>query len=241
MRRDKRYVRLVLTGLRTVLAHENRQLEHWDLYLDTVVFAINNRILRVHGFTPLQLFVGMSPRSRVEDITVRDETVGALLAGKKFDEEVGRWHVWMSVAEREERHELARESILDEQERQIEARQRELEQRRAEVWQPRAGDLVLLRRFAVNKDKGRKLEPKWEGPYRISKVTKSGVSVWLEDVCTGGKKGRYSVDDIKIYLVREHGVAQEGYNRVGGIHRRGERQQEVARVQLQAEWRGRDV
>ena len=62
----------------------------------------------------------------------------------------------------------------------------------------------------------------------------------MEDVCTGGRKARYSIDDIKIYLVREQEVAQEGYEQMGD-NRRGERQQEVAEVQLQAEWRGRDV
>ena len=136
---SERYVRLVLTGLRTVLAHEHKPLDHWDLYLDTVIFAINNRILRVHGFTPSQLFLGMSPRSQVEDVTVRDEIVGTMMAGEqfdaeKFDEDVEEWHVWVAVAEREERRELARGSIIDEQERQIEAWQRELERRRAEMW-----------------------------------------------------------------------------------------------------------
>ena len=77
-----------------------------------------------------------------------------------FNEAVEEWHVWMAVAEREERHELARGSIIDEQEKQIKTRQRELERRRAEMWQPRIGDLVLLRQFAVDKDKGQKLETK---------------------------------------------------------------------------------
>ena len=51
------------------------------------------------------------------------------------------------------------------------------------------GDLVLLRRFTVDKDKGRKLKAKWEGPYQIMRMTKSEISVWLEDLCTGAKKG----------------------------------------------------
>ena len=74
----------------------------------------------------------------------------------------------------------------------------------------------MLRRFAIDKDKGKKLEPKWEGPYRVPKVTNSGVSVLLEDLCTGRKMGRYAVDDIKTYLVREQMLAQEGYTQVAG-------------------------
>lgn len=84
---SERYVQLVLTGLRTVLAHENQPLDRWDSYLNTVVFAINNQILRIHGFTPSQLFLGMSPRARIEDITIRDETMGTSLAEHQLNGE----------------------------------------------------------------------------------------------------------------------------------------------------------
>ena len=88
------------------------------------------------------------------------------------------------------------------------------------IYQP--SDLVLLWRFAVDKDKGRKLEAKWEGPYRITRITKSEISVWLEDLCTGAKKGRYSIDDLKIYVAREHGVKPEGHIRLDGGRRKDE-------------------
>ena len=87
----ERYVQLVLTGLRTVLAHENQPLCNWDMCLSMVVFAINNRILRIHRFTPSQLFLGISPRARVEDITIRDEMVGASLVDRDFHEDVEKW------------------------------------------------------------------------------------------------------------------------------------------------------
>ena len=111
----------------------------------------------------------------------------------------------------------------------------------------------------VDKDKGKKVDPKWKGPYRIAKVTKSGVSVLLEDLCTGGKSGRYIVDDIKVYLVWGQMVAQEGYTRVTGSQRGGgrirggdqrdgggiqggdERGEGVAGVSLQAVWRNQKV
>ena len=176
-------------GLRTVLAHENQPLCNWDRCLDTVVFVINNRILRIHGFTPSQLFLGISPRARAEDITIRDEMVGALLVDQDFHEDVEKWKMWMTIAQTEERHDLARGSILAAQDRQIEMRQQDLDRKQVPVVRYQPGDLVLLRRFAVDKDKGRKLEAKWEGPYRIARITKSEVSVWLEDLCTGAKKG----------------------------------------------------
>ena len=87
----ERYVQLVLTGLRTVLVYENQPLCNWDMCLSTVVFAINNRILRIHGFTPSQLFLEISLRARVEDITIRDEMVGASLVDQDFNEDVEEW------------------------------------------------------------------------------------------------------------------------------------------------------
>ena len=208
---SERYVQLVLTGLRTVLAHENKPLDQWDAHLDVVVFAINNRILRIHGFTPLQLFMGISPRAWVEDISVRDEAVETLLADQKFNnerfnEDVGDWNMWMTIAEREEHRDLARGRIK-------------------RIGSKASRSLLSTgRRFSIAttlSDKGKKLEPKWEGPYRVAKVTKSGVSVLLEDLCIGRKKGRYAVDDIKTYLVREQMLTQEGYTRVAGRERSG--------------------
>ena len=48
---------------------------------------------------------------------------------------------------------------------------------------------MLLRRFIVDKDKGRKLERKWEGPYIVERVGSSGVSVVLHDFMTDKCKG----------------------------------------------------
>ena len=89
------------------------------------------------------------------------------------------------------------------QNQRVEARMRELERRRAGDG-PGTGDLVLLR----------KLETRWEGPYQVTRVTKSGVSVILEDLCTGMRKGRYAVDDIKLYITRRQESGSDGYKSV---------------------------
>ena len=60
----------------------------------------------------------------------------------------------------------------------------------------------MLRRFVVDKDKGRKLETKWEGPYVVERVGYSRVSVVLYDLLTDKRKGRYSTDSIKLYVKR---------------------------------------
>lgn len=55
----------------------------------------------------------------------------------------------------------------------------------------------------VDKDKGRKLEIKWEGPYLVTKVSSSGVLVTLSDLLTDRVKVRYSIDSVKLYVQRQ--------------------------------------
>ena len=125
---SERYVQLVLTGLWTVLAHDRLPLENWDACLDTVVFAINTRIVKVHGFAPSQLFMEMSPRVQMEDRSVRDEAMTAVMTSQeftstKFNQEVEDWHLWVTMAQREEQRDQARGQILEEQDWQIKARE----------------------------------------------------------------------------------------------------------------------
>ena len=44
---------------------------------------------------------------------------------------------------------------------------------------PRKGDLVRLRRLSLDNQRGRKLEPRWEGPYSLTQVVHHGQSEWL--------------------------------------------------------------
>ena len=139
--------------------------------------------------------------------------------------------------------------VLEKLENQrVEARMRELERRQAGN-RPGTGDLVLLRQFAVIKDKGKKLETRWEGPYKVTRVTKSGVLVILEDLCTGMKKGRYAIDDAKFYITRGQKQDSDGYQPValvlgvaeegevsGGAHGGKERTAELVGG-LEAAWR----
>ena len=54
----ERYVQLILAGLWARVAAEARKKDdmdsmgRWDKYLDSVVYAFNTRVLRVHGYTP---------------------------------------------------------------------------------------------------------------------------------------------------------------------------------------------
>ena len=50
---------------------------------------------------------------------------------------------------------------------------------------PQLGDLVLRRRFPMDKSLGMKLHAKWDGLYKLARIAKSGVSGNLEDLKTG--------------------------------------------------------
>jgi hypothetical protein len=73
------------------------------------------------------------------------------------------------------------------------------------------GDLVLLRRFVVQKHLGQKLEWQWEGPYRLNEIAHHKRSGRLQDLHTGelakvrrgGLKGRVQVNEFKLFCPRD--------------------------------------
>jgi len=85
---------------------------------------------------------------------------------------------------------------------------------------PRNGDLVLLRRAALGNRRDKKLEPRWEGPFRLDDVAHHGRSGHLFDLSTGqlvktkisGLRDRVHLDDLRC-------LCQEGKTRVRGRFR----------------------
>lgn len=232
----EKYVNLTLTALRTILRGPQTgelrvgqetftaelPLKLWSECLSSAVFAINNRIVRTHGFTPSQLLFGISPRGHPEDFTVRDEW---MLQSGLMDVTMAEWvkegihvgwdgqgmklkenedtSVWVYLNQREEDRYEAVESIMKTQQQMEEEYRRR--KKGGEEKELKEGDLVLLRRAVVDKDKGRKLEPRWEGPYAVVKVGFSNVSVNLKDFHTDKTRGRHSLDAVKLYVRREEG------------------------------------
>ena len=201
----ERYVQLILTGLRAVIeAHRignlgSDAMQRWDEYLDTVVQAINTRVLKVHGYTPSQLFLGFNIRTHPLDEVLEDSLrrIGSTGMGDNPRD--------IRLAQLEEIRELVRERVLQDQERQI----AEAAIPRYEM--PKIGDLVLRRRFIVDKSLGMKLETKWDGPYRLSRISKSGVSGDLQDLKTGRIIGRYAFEALKVFVPREDELGPEGW------------------------------
>ena len=196
----ERYVQLILAGLRAVIAARNA-MDRWDEYLDTIVNAINTRVLKVHQYTPAQLFIGFNTRVHPLDFTLAEKIRQHRIVTEVYKDDTeplmrrSEEEYDLRLAQIEEVRELTRERVL-----------RDLEEREAKAAIPRyhapkVGDLVLRRRFNVDKSLGMKLYPKWDGPYRLSKISKSGVSGELTDICNGGpylvlsnnhnKDGRY--------------------------------------------------
>ena len=100
-----------------------------------------------------------------------------------------------------------------------------VEDKSSGAWTPlEEGDLVLLRRFDVEKHHGMKLESQWEGPYRLSDLAYHGKSGRLRDMHTGDlvkvRKGglweRVHVNDLKLFCPRrDRPAADNGAVEIG--------------------------
>ena len=200
---SERYVQLVLAGLRARIAADvfPKAMERWDEHLDHVVQAINTRVLRVHGYTPSQLFLGFNVRFHPLDRTVvedlRQKRLHESRATRDGGFEIADREYDLRLAQLEEVRELTRERVMRCQE-EMEAGA-PIPRFRA----PQLGDLVLRRRFNVDKSLGMKLHTKWDGPYRLSRISASGVSGDLTDLKTDRFVGRYAFESLKVFVSRD--------------------------------------
>jgi len=88
-------------------------------------------------------------------------------------------------------------------------------------------NLVLLRRFEVDRHQGRKLDAQWEGPYVLTDLPWHGRSGRLQDIQTGeivrvrkgGLKERCHVNDMKRFVRRDYGKLgrSDGLRGIHGI------------------------
>jgi len=76
---------------------------------------------------------------------------------------------------------------------------------------PKEGDLVLLRRAALDNRYNKKLEAHWEGPFRLRNLAHHGHSGYLYDLPTGklvkimqaGLNDRIHFDNLRVYISSE--------------------------------------
>ena len=203
----ERYVQLVLYGIRKIVVGGGEILR-WNEYLDQVVHSMNTREVRVHGYTPAELLLGYNPVRHHHEFTVRDHQAAQDLQDRQAswdhreDEDfLGPQHD-VHLASRDERVEDVRQRYL--------TRFAEQQNRKGRFPAPQNGDLVLLRRAALDNRYDKKLEARWEGLFRLDNLAHHGRSGRLYDITTGalvktkpsGLKDRIHLDDLRIYIPR---------------------------------------
>ena len=207
----ERYVKLLVDGLMvTIMGHKLPQ-EDWDLVVDPVIHAINTRVPSIHGFSPAELLLGYNPRRTVGEVSPDTErAVAAISASMSLGKDL--WEKEDDLAERQLERLMRLDRIRMEAATKIInlAERREANQKPTPYTAPREGDLVLLRRFLLDQQKGSKLEARWEGPYVLSDLAKHDKSGRLCDlnseelvrVKKGALRERVHQNDLKIYLRR---------------------------------------
>ena len=198
----ERTVQMHKVGLQSTLQAGQEFIRLWDkvdrLY---VTPAINARRIDTVGYSPNELLLGYQPRRAEESPTVEEEIRQIVLSAAM---ELGKYEEIQDMTGRDER--LAR---LDEVRRHAQDKRLELAEKNAR--EPnntlKKGDLVLLRRYALDRQRGKKLEPRWSGPYKIQKFTnnrRSAVVKGLEE----GKSTRQHIDNLKPFYARTEETAE---------------------------------
>jgi hypothetical protein len=222
----ERYVQLILYGLRrhTLLVDRGKHL--WDRYLPIVVNSINDRVLRVHGYTPSQLLFGITPRRSGWDIAPAQEHIAegltrlyekdpyfaSLMAVEESNVAIRLASVDEAGSRCLDRLEHSHKTIVDR------------ETRKARWTAPKIGDLVLLCNMALDGQHGHKLRARWEGPYLLDDIHENGRAGRLRDIHSGalvkikasGAKERVTVhlDDLKVFVPRADSEVVNSVNSV---------------------------
>jgi hypothetical protein len=219
----EKYVQLILYGMRrhTLLVDRGKYL--WDRYLPLVVNSINDRVLKVHGYSPSQLLCGITPRRSGWDITPAQEHIAdSLTRLYENDPYFNSLAIEESnVAIRQASIDEARARGLDRLERShhsIVARQ----SRKARWTAPKVADLVLMRNIPRDGQRGHKLQARWEGPYLLDGIHPNGRAGRLRDIHSAvlvkvkasGAKERVHLDDVKVFIPRPDSIDIATVNQV---------------------------
>lgn len=173
-----------------VLARGARYMTHWASGLTPATININTRLMKIHGFSPAELMLGFNPVWNRTEFTqggnepFHEDNIG-LVPGEHWA------FLWEFRDEQRERMILS----------VVEAHNR-TKTRSGRYTRPQEGDLVLVRRFQLDKDKGRKLESKWDGPRLLTTVTQGGVTGYVREVYGEGQGKKYHLDDLRTYVPR---------------------------------------
>lgn len=193
----ERNVQLVISQIRLWVRQKGPQARTmWGRAIPEIMPAINGRLMRLHGFTPAEILLGFIPEWRQ---THREHEEGDGNAGGGADEALTTQWV-----------ELRQENRAAATRRMAATHTRTEEKQRSKWTKPQEGDLVLVRDHQRDKDKGRKLDPRWLGPRLLTSIAESGVAGYVQELY-GDKVKRYHLDDLKIYCAREEGMGNQTF------------------------------
>jgi len=146
---------------------------------------MNTKAVKIHQFTPDEVMLGFNPTRHWFDFTVRDHQTVLNLQTRhsqwdhQQDRELLRGQHESFMSCRDEWLEAVRRRFLNRFNRMETSR--DLGQCEA----PRNGDLVLLWRAPFDNRRDKKLEPRWEGLFRLNDIAYDGRSGRLFDLSTG--------------------------------------------------------
>ena len=151
----------------------------------------------------------------VEDLSVRDRQ-----AARDLQERQETWNHQNDtefLGPQREVHLASRDEITESTQQRYLTRFVPQQGKRGRYPAPKEGDLVLLRRAALDNRYDKKLEARWEGPVHLGDTAHHGRSRRLHDLATGrlektkqaGLKDRIHLDDLRVYVSRDRSSEEE--------------------------------
>jgi transposase InsO family protein len=186
----------------TVEAGADDAMMKWHLLVDDAAWALNTRFHPALGYTPAQVLLGYNLRGPIQvTSTIRDRAISDVInnirSGSDYTTE--QWEYAVRLAHVDEVRRYALETLDDSQRRFIASHQNLRRYRTPEV-----GDLVVLRRYVIDMERGHKLEPRWSEPYLFVRKDKSGRSGWVARVgMPDVEVARCHIDHLRVYCPRE--------------------------------------
>jgi hypothetical protein len=203
--------------MRTPLLGDGVDLTTWSDFIPGIVTAMNERTVKAHGFAPASLILGFDRVHQRFDMSVRDVMIGSHV-GASLGPLLDAATAPSGDQPLDQDHRQAAMDHLDRIEEKREAAalnlmhyEKTAAKEKARWDAPKDGDLVLLRRMALDGRKTDKLEARWEGPFRLGDLAHHGRTGRLYDMNTGalvkvkpgGLKDRCHLDDLRVFLPRE--------------------------------------
>ncbi|KFY31814.1 hypothetical protein V493_00777 [Pseudogymnoascus sp. VKM F-4281 (FW-2241)] len=211
----ERYVQMILAVYRKILQQQPDLILEWDELLPHVVNVVNTKKVTLYGVSPAELLFGFKPRFTAGDLSIDEAIRSEMLSQPNHISDVSPEAtvsaIGVRLAKLDELRDAAAEIRLRRQLKQSE----ESAVRFANTKKVKRGDLVLLRRLAQDNQHSHKLEPRWQGPYIVHKVSPHGASAFLRELHSNSIKGRYHTNDLKLFVERQqHNTLDEPYERL---------------------------